>query len=227
MIGIPADVPVDPDAPKARHWLEQELAKAPYQQAHPSLIQQAWNQFEDWLNGLFQSLGDAKVDVPGVGNILPVILVVLVVVLGVVAFLIFGLPRINRRSRVPGELFGEDDPRDAAALRRDARKAAAGGDFTTAVAELFRALARRLDERAIVSTFPGTTARGFATRAGDAFPVAAERLGDCAADFDAVRYLGRPGTAEQWERIAALEAELRDAHPVRTESLEDLVGTPL
>jgi hypothetical protein len=221
---IPLDVPVDPDAPTARHWLEQELAKAPYQQATPSFLEQLVNGFLDWVDGLFRDLAGAAA--PGFGNLLPLVLVVVVAVLGVVAFLVFGVPRINRRSRAGGELFGEDDARDADALRRDALRAASAGDLTTAIAELFRSLARRLDERAIVSTFPGTTAHDVARRAGDSFPAAAGRLDACAADFDAVRYLGRTGGPEQWDRIVALEAELRDARPVRSESLEELAGAP-
>ena len=59
-----------------------------------------------------------------------------------------------------------------------------------------------------------------------AFPGAAARLDDCAGDFDAVRYLGRSGAPEQWDRIVALEAELRDARPVRAESLEELLEAP-
>ena len=83
----------------------------------------------------------------------------------VVAFLIFGVPRLNRRSRVAGVLFGEDDDRGSADMRRDAAAAASRGDYATAIAELFRALARGLAERTIVTVTPGTTARGFAGRA--------------------------------------------------------------
>jgi hypothetical protein len=224
VIRLPVDVPVDPDAPTARHWLEQELAKAPYQQAKPSFFEQLVNDFSAWLDDLLRSL--AGTDIPGLGNLLPLVLVVIVLALGVVAFLLFGVPRLNRRSRAAGELFGEDDARDAAALRRDALRAADAGDLTTAIAELFRSLARRLDERAIVSTFPGTTAHAFARRAGDAFPDAAARLDACAGDFDAVRYLGRAGTPEQWDRIVALEAQLRDERPLRIGALEELLEAP-
>ena len=213
-----ADVPVDPDAPTAQQWLARELSGAPYQQAKPGPVEDLVRRLLDWLSGQVAPRTDGAL--PDLSALVPALLVVIVIVLLVVAFLVFGLPRLNRRSRATaGELF--DDDRDADALRREARRAAAAGDYATAVAELFRALARRLDERAVVSSFPGTTARGFARRAGAAFPDAAERLATCAGDFDAVRYLGEPGTAEQWARIEALEAELHDARARRGESLDE------
>jgi hypothetical protein len=218
---LPLTVPVDPDAPEAQRWLLRELAKAPYQQQKPGLFDQLLQQILDWLESLLPKSGIGPG--PDLGGLVPVIGVVVLVVLLVVAFLVFGLPRLNRRSRAGGELFGEDDERDAVTLRRVAERAAAAEDWTTAIVELFRALARRLDERAIVSSFPGTTARGFATRAGEAYPDAAARLTACAADVDAVRYLGEAGTREGWERIRALEAELRDARSAHAADLDDLV----
>jgi len=219
VILFPADVPVDPDAPEAKRWLLTELAKPEYQQAKPSPIEDAVNHVLDWLNDLIDSLGDARI--PGLGSALPIVLVVVVVALLVIAFLVFGLPRLNRKAAVTGELFGEDDLRDADALRRDARRAAAAGDYATAVADMFRAIARRLDERTIVSSFPGSTARDVARRAALAFPDAGDRLTAAAADFDGVRYLGRAGDAVQWHRMEALEADLRDARPLRGGSLDD------
>ena len=224
MIAAPIQVPVDPDAPVAQRWLIRELAKSPYQQSKPGPLQDLLDRFLDWLQSLLPRTGPSGA-LPDLSGLLPALLVLGVIVLLVVAFVVFGVPRLNRRSRGTGELFGDDDERDADTLRRDARRAAAEGDWATAVVELFRALARRLDERAVISSFPGTTARGFAQRAGEAFPAAADRLAACAVDFDAVRYLDAPGAAEQWERIQALEAELHDARPQHAESLDAFAGT--
>lgn len=209
MIALPLDVPVDPDAPEAQRWLLEELAKSPYQSAKPGPLDVAVQQFVDWLNSLLSNI--QSVSLPGLGGLLQVIVVALVIAVLVVAFLVFGVPRINRRSTSSAEVFGEDDTRDAAALRRDAESAAASGDYATAIAELFRALARRLDERTLVSFFPGSTARDVATRAGRVFPDAADRLRGAAQSFDGVRYLDAPGSVAEWERLVALERELRTA----------------
>ncbi len=203
----PAEVPVDPEAPEARDWLIEELAKDRYQVAQPS----PFDEFVDWLTRLLDSL---TVPVEGPGGLLGLVVVIgVVVVVLVIAFLVFGRPRLNRRSQVTGSLFGDDDERDAAGLRRAAERAAAGGDYTTAIVELFRALARGLAEREIVDTFPGTTARDFAARAGRVFPAERDRLADAGVVFDGVRYLDAVGRADQWAALVELERALRTARP--------------
>ncbi|CAN5431041.1 DUF4129 domain-containing protein [soil metagenome] len=212
--GIPVDIPVDPDAPTARQWVIDELSKQPYQAAKPNLLdliaQQIWKWFGDFIDFL-TSAGQPTGAGPAPLWILAVLIPVLI--LAVPAFLIYGVPRLNRHSKVTGALFGVDDGRDAAAMRRDAERAATGGDYTTAIAELFRALARGLAERTLVTTHPGTTASEFSRRAATVFPDASDALGIAARDFDAVRYLDRTGTLEQWDAMVALERRLRTARP--------------
>jgi hypothetical protein len=208
---FPLDVPVDPDAPEARRWLVEELSKPKYRPPAetPSWLRDWLRSIQEWFENLFSGISS-----PAGSPIWLVVLVVVIAAVVVVAFLIFGVPRLNRRSREKGELFGEDDERDSATLRRAAARAAEAGDFATAIAEMFRALARDLSERTIVTTSPGTTAHGFVRQAAAAFPDARARLSDAADDFDRVRYLGASGTAEQWKAISALESELRSAKPV-------------
>ncbi len=204
---FPLDVPVDPDADEARELLINELAKPQYQAAKPTLFDQLAQAFWDWLNSL--TIGGVE-GPPALG--LGIILVLVAAAI-VVAILVFGLPRLNRRSAVAGSLFGDDDTRDAASLRRDAEAAAAAGDWATAIAEMFRAVARGLAERTVLTTTPGTTASGFATRAGVAFPSLTEEFLASARSFDEVRYLGRAGTREQYEAVAALESRARGLRP--------------
>ena len=200
-------VPVDPDAPEARNWLIDELAKTEYRAAQPTWFDRLSSAVSDWLQSL--SFGAAG-GPPGVG----VLIVVLVVVVAlVVAFLIFGLPRLNRRSAVTGSLFGDDDARDAASIRRAAESAAAAGDYALAIAEIFRSTARGLAERTVLTTSPGTTAHDFALRAAEAFPAFRGPLGDAASAFDGVRYLDRPGSRTQYDAMAELETSLRSARP--------------
>jgi hypothetical protein len=205
---LPFAVPVDPDAPDAQQWLVDELSKPVYQAAKPTLFDRIAKAISDWLGSLqFGTLQGPPAF--GIG-----VVVILIVIGLVIAFLIFGVPRLNRRSAVAGSLFGEDDARDAARIRRDAEAAARAADYSTAVVEMFRAIARGLAERTIVTTSPGTTARDFASRAGSAFPPLAQRLTASAAAFDDVRYLGRAGTREQFESLAALEGDLRATRPL-------------
>lgn len=205
---LPWDVPVDPDAPDATEWLITELSKPEYQAAKPTLFDRIAQAIGDWLDSL--QLGSAE-GPPALGFGVVAAIVVAAVV---VAFLVFGLPRLNRRSTVTGALFGDDDARSAARIRQDAERAAAAGDYSAAIVDMFRSLARGLAERTLVSTTPGTTARDFAARAGATFPALADRLATAAVSFDGVRYLGRTGTADEYRDIAALEAALRAASPV-------------
>lgn len=212
MIVLPFDVPVDPDSDEARELLINELSGPQYQAARPTLFDQLAQAFWDWLN----SLQIGSVQGPPAFALLVVLVVVAIVI--VIAFLVFGLPRLNRRSKLDGTLFGEDDERTAEDMRRDARAAAARSDWSTAIAEMFRAVARGLSERGVLTTTPGTTASGFAAAASAAFPDDAGEFGASARAFDEVRYLGREGSREQFEQVSALDARARKL-TVRTEAV--------
>ena len=206
------DVPVEPDAPDGRRLLEEELSKTRYQEVEgdgPETPQWIEDLIE-WFQSLFDSLG-------GEGSVpyWVIVVAVVVVALVVVAFLVFGVPRLRRRSGVVRDegVFEADDVRDGAAMRRDADRAARDGAYALAIAERFRAIARRLHERALVTTVPGSTAHDVARRAADPLPEFVTALDAAAHQFDAVRYLGEPGDAESYARIVALDTELERARP--------------
>lgn len=201
------DVPLVPDAPGARDLLQRELSKPEYQTARPSLWDIVSQAFWDWVNSL---------RVPGDGpftGLFPVIAGTVLVVGIVIAFIVWGVPRLNRRSARQLDLFGERDDRTADRLRQDAKAAAAAGDWTLALQELYRAVARALSERTIVQVTPGTTAHGFAARAAVVFPREGHALASAADVFDAVRYLEAAGTETQYRELEALDARLATAAP--------------
>ncbi|TFC80448.1 DUF4129 domain-containing protein [Cryobacterium cheniae] len=204
-------IPIDPDAPEARQWLREELAKAPYEAARPTWFDRLSTSVLDWFTSLTAPSAD------GFAAWVPLLLTVAVVVMIVAAVLIFGLPRLNRRSRLATDLFGVDDRRAATDLRRAALAAASHRDWNLASAEMFRALARGLSERTILIVTPGTTAHSFAARAAEAFPGERVRLADAAELFDGVRYLGIEGTEQRFLALAALESDLRAARPLHRE----------
>lgn len=210
---IAADVPVDPDRDEAQKWIIEELSKPEYQAAQPTWWDRLSAAFWDWLNSLIDGAGGSLQ--------FPLLAILLLVIAGVIvaAFFIFGKPRINRRSSIIGSLFGDDEERDAEALRRSANAAAARGEWNVAIEELFRSLARVLAERVLVSIDPGTTAHGFAQRASAVFPDHALRLASSATAFDDVRYLGKPGAEADYDSLASLELELRTASPPMTAPL--------
>jgi hypothetical protein len=205
--GARAGVPVDPDADEARQWLLRELAKPEYEAAKPTWFDRLSAAIGEW----FANLEIAGLEGPPVVGLVVVLAVLAVCVL--LGFLLFGLPRLRRRSTVSGELFGANDLRSADELRAAATALAARGEFAEATAEMFRAIARGLAERVIVETAPGTTARGFAARAAAEFPASTDRLRDAADIFDGVRYLGKPGSDNEFRTVADLDDTLRTATP--------------
>jgi hypothetical protein len=217
-IRIPPGPPLTPTVAGARAQLHSELVKPQYQAARPTLFDQVLKAITDWFESLGSGGGQGVAVGPGL--ILTVIGVVVVLAL-VIGFLIFGVPRLNRRSRVSGTLFGEQDDRTSVALRRAADTAAASGDFATAIEEGFRSIARGLAERGIITTYPGTTAHGFAALAIVPFPDSSQRLEHAADLFDGVRYLGVSGTESGWLLIRDLEQMLSRARPRLDESLVD------
>lgn len=206
MITLPVVVPVEPDPGTARRWLLNELAKPAYAAAEPSPFDRAVQAFLSWFTGLFDAKGS---------NTPPILLAVAIVLVAaalVAALLLFGLPRINRRSATAA-LFGTDDRRSAEVLRRAAEAAMARADFSLAVLERFRALARGLDERTLVAVFPGTTASAFAASASRTFPAEHGELRLAAELFDAVRYADDVATREDALSIFALDDRLTAARP--------------
>lgn len=208
------DIPVTPDDEEARRLLEEELGRTGAD--GPAPVPDWWQAFLDWLQSLFDRGPEPPGQVADAGGTIGIILaVVLIVAALAIAFWVFGVPRLRRRSRVTGDLFGVDEDRTARQLRSAAQRAADAGDYTTATVEAFRSMARDLAERRLIQTFPGTTARDFARRTAVVFPEADERLADAAVVFDDLRYLGGVGTLAQWTAMSALERDLRLARAPR------------
>lgn len=205
----PRAIPVTPDGPEAHEWILRELSKPEYAAARPTLWDRAVTAFLDWIGRLFTPGKALPTDW------LPVILLLVIVAGIVVAIIIWGRPRARARVRAAGNiLFGETDRRSAAQIRRAAAAAAAAGDYSLAVIERFRALARGLAERTIIVLDPGSTAREATARASAAFPAHAAALARSAALFDAVRYLDGSASAADWEFLSELDHTLENTTPI-------------
>lgn len=205
--GALASVPVEPDPDEARRLLVDELAKTPYQEARPTLFDIVSKAIGDWIAQLLDGAGTAG------GGIGLVLIIALIVALLVVAFLVFGRPRLERRRHSSTALFGEDDTRTAEQMRGAARAAADAGDHDAAVLEMYRALARALSERTLVDIHPGTTATGFARAATRVFPEQSEGLAGAAHLFDSIRYLGGHAGPDDFERLSALDGTIARLTP--------------
>ena len=210
-VAAAADVPpLTPDGDEARRWAEDELAKPAYDIAEPTPFDRIARAIGDFIASLF----DPQVS-GGWGSVLAIVATVAVVVIIVTAFVVWGVPRVSRRAaaRTP-MLFGEAERRSAAALRAAAAERAQAADWDAAIVLRFRALARGCSERGVVDPPPGATVHGFARAAARAFPAFGARLEDAATAFDDVRYLRRPGTADLYRLVAAVDDDLAAARPL-------------
>ncbi|ROP64356.1 DUF4129 domain-containing protein [Curtobacterium sp. PhB115] len=201
---------VDPD--EARRLLERELERSAYDGAHMTWWDRASRTFLDWLGSLrADGLGSPVV----VQTALWIAIVVLVAVI-VLVVVARGLPRRRARTRADdtGGVF-DDDLRSARELLDAAQSALRRSDWSAAVLDGFRAIARGLGERDLVPDVPGATARTIAARGAVSFPTASARLDAAAAAFDAVRYLGADADEATARAVIDTERDVRQARPVR------------
>jgi hypothetical protein len=201
---IPSEVPVDPSAPEARRWAEEELARAIYDQT-PSL----WDRFWEWVVRWFS---DLLAGLPAGGSPLVPVLVLVALAAAVLITLAYG-GRAQRRARAAtsSELF--DDARSAARLRADADEAARRGDWAAATLDRYRAIIRALDERVLLEDRPGLTASEAAQAAARAFPAHSDDFTHASRTFDAVRYGHVAATEADHARMRALDDAVARAQP--------------
>ncbi|MBG0828071.1 DUF4129 domain-containing protein [Planomonospora sp. ID67723] len=201
-----SDVPVDITREAAQEAAARELAKSTYPK-------ESW--WDRLLEGARDWLGDLIDSASGVpGGWFSIILLILII-LGV-ALPVLSMARRATRARTGdggGELFGGPS-RTAAEHRAVAEAHAAAGRWSEAIRERLRAIARDLEDRAVVERLPGRTADELAAEAARVLPGAAAELAEGARLFDDVTYGDLPGTAEGYRRMAALDELLRQARPV-------------
>lgn len=204
---------------EARELARRELEKQIYQRDKPSWLERTWDDFSEWLQDLFTQSPKPETQSSGSGwaSIL-VIAVVVLIAAALVAWLMKG--RRNPRSRK--EPLLEDAPSTAFDHRDAAERHAAAGQWAEAIRERLRAVARDLEERAVLAARPGRTADELAAEAGEAVPELADDLRAAVHIFDDVWYGDRPGTAEGYARVKDVDERLRAAKPKPLED-DDLV----
>ncbi|GAA4518527.1 MULTISPECIES: DUF4129 domain-containing protein [Nonomuraea] len=185
----------------ARELLDPQYAREPL-----------FDRLQRWF---FQFVNDLLDTVAGggtAGGVLAAIVILLLLV-GVAALVVWQVRRAGRRrAAAPGELF--DTRRLTAAEHREAaERLAAEGRWTEAIQERLRAIARDLEERALVDGMPGRTAAELAAEAGRALPPFAADLAAAARSFDDVTYGDVRGTPAAYESMSTLDTRLATARP--------------
>lgn len=197
-----AGVPVVPDEPTARDWVETELRDPVYAENRPGLLQRAITWVMDRLGGI----GDT-------GPSLWFWVVALVVAVLVVVLVVrrTGFARaVARTGQGAGEV-GADPTVSADEYRRRAASAAAAGDWRTAVLEQFRGTVRSLEQRTVLEPRPGRTADEAASEAGALLPERSADLVAAARVFDDVCYGDREAGPAQHQQLVATDAAVLTA----------------
>ena len=197
----PALAQARPDAAQARERAREILRQRRFR---GSGVPRPFAGFLRWLGDRLRPLGDLVDDVAGWvpgGRPAALALLSVLVLLGAAAV---ARGSIRRRAAAARRAVRSRAParEDPAALDREADRAAAAGEWETAVRLRFRAGLLRLDAREVIEYRPSLTTGEVAAAVGSP---AFERVG---ADFDAIAYGGRPAgeedetaSREGWRRV--------------------------
>ncbi|WP_019629166.1 DUF4129 domain-containing protein [Actinomadura atramentaria] len=206
---------------QARELARRELEKPVYHRDDPSWLERTWQRFSEWLQGLLHRASAPGSHGTGGGWVsLLVILLIAAALIAAIVWLMRG--RRNPRAARPALLDGAGT---ATALdhRVNAERLAAAGRWPEAIRERLLAVARDLEERAVVGPRPGRTADELAREAGAALPDLAADLRAGVRIFDDVWYGDRPGGPDAYARLRALDERVQAARPA---PLETASGAP-
>lgn len=190
---------IDIDRDAAHEAAQRELAKPIYPK--PSLTELIVN----WIDDLLYRLAAKGSTIPGGWLTITVLLILLAVAVFVAIRIARRTMRTNRGH--DRSLFGEHDL-SAAEHRATAEQYAAAGDWSAAIRHRLRAVARQLEESAVLDPVPGRTATELARDAGKALPDLAGELATAATEFNGVTYGDKPGTEAAYRMIADLDDRL-------------------
>jgi len=191
---------IDIDRDAAHEAAQHELGKPIYPKA--SLTERLM----DWINELLYRLVDASSSMPGGWLTISVLAILLVTAIVVAVRIARRTMRTNRGSEYA--LFGGHEL-SAAEHRATAEQYAAEGNWSAAIRHRLGAVARQLEESAVLDPVPGRTASELARDAGRAIPNLATELSRAAEAFNDVTYGERPGTEAGYRMVADLDDHLR------------------
>jgi hypothetical protein len=191
---------IDIDRDAAHEAAQHELGKPIYPKA--SLIER----LTDWIEEMLTRLVSEVSSVPGGWFTLGVLLTLLAIAVVVAVRIARRTMRTNRGGGYA--LFG-DHALSAAEHRATAEQHAAAGNWAAAIRHRLRAVARQLEESAVLDPVPGRTATELARDAGRAIPNLAAELARAAETFNDVTYGEQPGTESAYRMIADLDDHLR------------------
>jgi type IV secretory pathway TrbL component len=193
-------IPVDVDRDGARDAAQSELGKPIYPSAS------LWDRIIGWFEELLYRIMVEGSQVPGGWFTITILIVLLAAAVVLAVRVAMRTMRTNRGA--DAALFGSVEM-SSAQHRAAAEQAAAQGDWALAIRHRLRAVARHLEETAVLHPVPGRTATELARDAGAVIPGLSGELRRAADAFNDVTYGEQPGTEAQYRVVAELDDHLR------------------
>jgi hypothetical protein len=187
----------------AQRLARSELSKAIYH-PHESFTQRILDLLGRWLHRLYAA-GNST---PGGWWALVALAAIAVIV---IAIIMTRIGPIARRHRGADPLIPGNGIVTAREHRSRAALLASAGDYSAAILECVRAIARQLEENGVLTPRAGRTADEIADEAAAALPGDADALRDAARLFDEVCYGQRQGTSDGYQRLRDLDARIAAA----------------
>lgn len=200
-------VPVAPDAPTAREWAKEELAKAVY---HPRENPIDWlmRKLSEWLAELSTTDAATKAGIwIAIGIVLAAIIVAIVVV----------GPMRKRRLVAALDTSLSEQQLTAENWHEHARRAWQAEDWTATVTTGYRAIVQQGIDRVLIEPLPGLTAREAAISLSERLPDLIPEPLSIATAFDAVNYNDESASREQARATLDLYDALKAAR-LRTQA---------
>lgn len=208
-IAASAPARLDPGNDEARQWLQDELARSPYQDTRDPL-QRALDALVNWLSDLIDGAQAPTDPLPTfVAGIVAVVLVALA------AYALRFVRRTARRDGGGPEAVLGEERLTAEQFRERAARHLADGRYAACLLDALRAIASGAVERTLLEDAPSLTAHEIATRLTLAFPAHAQELRWAADRFDEVAYGDAEAGRAEAERLLVLDRSLASARPDR------------
>jgi hypothetical protein len=198
---------IDIDRDAAHEAAQRELGKPIYPKA--SLTER----IIEWLNEVLYRIAAEGSTVPGGWFTISVLLILLAVAVVVAVRVARRAMRTNRGGDY--SLFAGQEL-SATQHRATAEQYAAARNWAAAIRHRLRAVARQLEETAVLNPVPGRTATELARDAGQVLPRLTAELSQAAEAFNDVTYGERPGTEAAYRMVAELDDHLRFRAPATT-----------
>lgn len=196
--------PWTPEDEHARQLLDERIETYDLDPAGMTL----WERIIGWLNDALT----INIDPTGAGSI--VLQVLLIVAVGVLAFLVFRYFRPAASPRAAGHETHLADPGvSAQEYLAAAQRALAADQYERAYLQAYRFIVRSASDRGLVEVTPATTATTFGGSLGAVLPMYREALTDASTEFNRISYGGTVPTRKAAETILQLAQTIATAHP--------------